>query len=175
MDFGTVLETVSRFLEEKDSPYAVIGGIAIASYGLLRTTRDLDFVVDGSIQDPLIEFMESRGYRTLYRSSGYSNHSHAETRWGDVDFVYIRGETSQKVFAARRWEPGPGDRQIPVPKPEHLIAMKLQALKNDPERELQDMADIRYLLTLRGVDRQEIRDYFDRQGMTNRFDEINKT
>jgi len=37
---------------------------------------------------------------------------------------------------------GPGGRPILVPKPEHLIAVKLHAFKNDPERLWQDLADI---------------------------------
>jgi hypothetical protein len=42
MDFGRVLETVAGFLEEKDFRYAVVGGFALAAYGLPRTTLDLD-------------------------------------------------------------------------------------------------------------------------------------
>jgi hypothetical protein len=62
-----------------------------------------------------------------------------------------------------------------VPKPEHLAALKITAMKNDPARALQDMADVRFLLTLPGVDRIQIRDYFDRQGMRDRFDDLEKT
>ncbi len=38
MNFGMVLGVVSGFLEKNGSRYAVIGGIALASYGLPRTT-----------------------------------------------------------------------------------------------------------------------------------------
>ena len=33
-------------------------------------------------------------------------------------------------------------RRALVPKPEHLVAMKVQAMKNDPKRAFQDMADV---------------------------------
>ena len=58
---------------------------------------------------------------------------------------------------------------------QHIAALKVRAMKNDPARTLQDMADVRFLLTLPGVDRVEIRDYFDRQGMGDRFDDLQKT
>ena len=175
MDFAAALETVSSFLDGKDLRYAVIGGVALAAYGLPRTTLDLDFVVDGEAQEALVPFLESLGFATLHRSPGYSNHLHPDPAWGRLDFAYIRGETSRKVFASCRELPGPEGRLIPVPKPEHLAAMKVLAFRNDPTRTFQDMADIRFLLTLPGVDRAEIRGSFERHGLGERFHEIERT
>jgi Nucleotidyl transferase of unknown function (DUF2204) len=175
LNFESVLKVVSDFLEEKGVDYAVIGGVALISYGLPRTTLDLDFIVESSVQDDLIRFLESRGYRTLHRSRGYSNHTHPDLlTWGSLDFVYVGGETSQEIFAACRITTGPGGLQIRVPKPEHMAALKIRAMKNDPARTLQDLADVRFLLTLPGVDHLEIKDYFDRQGLGDRFDDIQK-
>ncbi len=176
MDFATVLGVVSGFIEEKGFRYAVIGGVALIAYGLPRTTLDLDFIVEFSAQDDLIRFLESHGYKTLHRSSGYSNHVHPDLLlWGSLDFVYVSGETSQELFAACRTTTGPSGLQIRVPTPEHLAALKITAMKNDPARAFQDMADVRFLLNLPGVDRLQIRDYFDRQGMRDRFDDFEKT
>ena len=61
---------------------------------------------------------------------------------------------------------------MPVPSAEHLIAMKLQALRNDPSRELQDLADIQYLLGLPETDRQKVRRYFERTGMMEWYDRL---
>jgi hypothetical protein len=38
-----------------------------------------------------------------------------------------------------------GERLLPVPRPEHLAAMKVQAMKSDPGRTLREMADIQFL------------------------------
>jgi hypothetical protein len=62
-----------------------------------------------------------------------------------------------------------------VPRPEHLAAMKVHAMKNDPERSLQEMADIRFLLTLPGVDRDAVRERFERAGLADRYREIEAT
>jgi hypothetical protein len=53
--------------------------------------------------------------------------------------------------------------------------MKVQAMKNDPTRALQDLADIHFLLTLPGVDREQVKAYFVRHGLEKRFDELEKT
>ena len=108
---------------------AVIGGVALAAYGHPRFTLDLDIVTDAGAQDPLVAMFESAGFATLHRSAGYSNHRHLDRSRGRVDMMYVRGETAEQLFASTRDLPGPGGQPIAVPKPEHLIAMKLQAIK----------------------------------------------
>lgn len=175
MNFGTVLEVVSGFLEEHGYRYALIGGVALAAYGFPRTTLDLDFIVESVARDELVGFLEERGYETLSRSAGYSNHRHPDPGRGQLDFVYIRGETSNKLFQECRRLQGPGGRKVPVPRPEHLAALKVLAMKNDPARVFQDLSDIRFLLTVPGVDSREVRDYFERHGFEDRFNELEKT
>lgn len=172
MNFSSVLQTVTDFLDAQGARYAVIGGVALVMYGLPRTTVDLDLVVDFSIQDDLIRWLEGWGYRTLHRSSGYSNHSHPDTDWGDLDFVYVRGDTAEKLFAGCRRAKGPGGQEVPVPSPEHLVALKVVALKNDPDRAFRDQEDLRFLIHLPGVDQKEVRSYFESHGLAKRFDEI---
>ena len=175
MNFGTVLGVVTDFLNEQGHRHALIGGIALAAYGLPRTTIDADLIVESAAQESLVRFLESRGYKTLNRSPGYSNHFHSDPDWGGLDFVYAGGDTAEKLFAECQRKPGPGGLEIPVPKPEHLAALKVLAMKNDPQRIFQEMADIRFLLTIPGVDRREIQAYFERQGLKDRFDELEKT
>jgi hypothetical protein len=153
---------------------AVIGGVALAAYGHPRMTLDLDIVTDAAAQDALIAFMESRGFATLHRSSGYSNHRHTERDRGRVDVMYVRNETADRVFASAKELPGPQGHPILVPKPEHLIAMKAQAMKDAPERAWQDLVDVAYLLRLEGVDRDEVRGYFVRAGLEERWRQLDR-
>jgi len=59
-----------------------------------------------------------------------------------------------------------------APSPEHIAAMKVQAMKNDPARTFKELADIQFLLQVPGVDDVEIRGYFEKAGLSERFDEI---
>ena len=65
-----------------------------------------------------------------------------------------------------------GTRTVPVPRAEHLVAMKVHAMRNDPSRTLQEMADIQFLMRRPGVDDAEIRAYFERAGLEDRYHEI---
>ena len=174
MQFDEVLRTFAEFFQREGIRFAVAGGLAIHAWGRSRTTRDIDFVVDGSVQQRVIAFAESLGYRTLHVSSGYSNHDHADEAFGIVDFMYVYGDTADRVFAEASQRVIAGDAEAPVPKPEHLIAMKVQAIKNAPRRVSIDVPDIEYLLTLPGVDRAVVRDYFDRAGLLRIYDVISK-
>jgi hypothetical protein len=172
VDFAGELDAVRAFLAGSGFPVAVIGGVALTAYGHPRMTLDLDVVTEASAQEPLVAFMESQGFVTLHRSSGYSNHRHTEARRGRVDVMYVREETAERLFSSTKELPGPGGRSIPVPKPEHLVAMKVQAIRDAPERAWQDMVDIAYLVRLDGVDRDEVRSYFVHAGLEERWHEL---
>ena len=165
MDFARVISTVGAFFEENGQPFAVIGGLAMAAYGLARTTLDVDVVTSSDAQDELVAFLEAEGYETIHRSSGYSNHLHPDSDLGRVDVVYVRGNTSRELFAAVRIVAGPGESTVPILRAEHLAAMKIFAIKNDPTRKLAELEDIRFLLAVPGVDRDEIRGHFEKHGL----------
>jgi hypothetical protein len=174
VDFAAALDKLEAFMAERSIQYAVAGGVALAAYGHPRLTLDLDIVTERRAQDALVPFMESEGYATLYRSSGFSNHRHPDPRWGRVDFIYVGGDTATRLFAGLRMVDGPGARRVRVPCPEHLIAMKVQAIRNAPERTWQEMVDIGYLLTLPETDREEVRGYFARADLLERWHELER-
>ena len=161
MDFAAVLDRIKTQLEGDDYPFALVGGLGLAAFGIARATLDLDLLVPAEAQDTAVALMEELGYETLYRSTGYSNHLHSDSALGRVDFIYVGASTSAKIFAQARELDGPGGVRIRVPRPEHLAAMKVLAMKNDPRRRLQELADIARLMDLDGVDRQEIRAAFE--------------
>ena len=88
--------------------------------------------------------------------------------------MYIDPATAEKVFSTASVRPILGHVSAPVPKPEHLLAMKALAMKNSPQRVLIDSPDVQFLLRLPGVNRSEVREYFARHGLLELFDEIEK-
>jgi hypothetical protein len=53
--------------------------------------------------------------------------------------------------------------------------MKVQAMKDEPERTWQELVDIGYLAKLPGVDRDEIRGYFEKHGLAARWGELEQS
>ena len=93
---------------------------------------------------------------------------------GRVDFIYVRGDTQREIFEGVREVAGPEGVRVLVPRAEHLIAMKVQAIRNDPKRKFQDLADIAGLLELRELDRSQVRGFFERAGMLALWDELSQ-
>jgi hypothetical protein len=174
MDFIRVLDTVVAHLEGRQQQWAVVGGLALQSYGLSRATQDLDVLTEAAAREELVRFMESLGYETLHASSAFSNHLHSQGALGRVDFVYVDRKTADRLFAACRTVPWIEGRMVKVPAPEHLIAMKVHAVKNDPQRLYKEMADIQHLLGLPDVDRAAVRDFFQAAGLLSHYDDLTR-
>lgn len=174
MRFDEVLATFVGFFDREGLRYAVIGGLAMQAFGYSRFTRDIDFVAERRERDRIIAFAESLGYETLHLSEGYSNHIHSDRSSGRVDFMYVDDATAAKLFPAASTKPVVGNVHACVPRAEHLAAMKAISMKNSPQRALIDSSDVQFLLSLPGIDRVEVRDYFARHGLLELFDAIEK-
>ena len=60
------------------------------------------------------------------------------------------------------------------PAEESIAWTLVHAMKNDPSRTLQEMADIQFLLSLPDVDDEDVRSYFERSGLLERYLEIKR-
>lgn len=157
------------FFEQERLDYALIGAFALKAYGYLRATQDVDLVARQEDQPKIIAFLESLGYETIYRSPGYSNHLHPISKLGRIDLVYVKGDTADAILSEARPLLLFEGLYLPVVRAEHLVALKVFAMKNVPERSFREMADLKYLLTLPGIDINEIKKYFDKYGLLEKF------
>lgn len=173
MQFDEVLRTWSEFLEKEGIRHALAGGNALLAWGLQRMTYDVDLAVDGTQSARVIRHAESLGYETTFASEAFSNHYHPDPNLGHVDFLYLYAQTADALFNSARPRQAAGI-DLPVLQPEHLIAMKVQAMKSSPMRVLIDAPDIAFLLSLPGLDRERVREYFDKHGLLKIYDELEK-
>lgn len=174
MDFEAVFNELFTFLSGKGCRFAIVGAFGLHAYGLSRATGYLDFILDAICQGKLIAFLEGLGYKTLYQSPGYSNHVHPISAMGRLDFIYVEGHTADILFSEATTMLSLGEWKVPVPRPEHLIALKVLAMKNDPARTFRKMADIQFLMGLPGIDEEMVKGYFRQRGLLDRYYEIKK-
>jgi hypothetical protein len=174
MDLARVVGRVADFLDAEGAPVALVGAHALQAYGVTRSTVDLDLLTERRVQERLVAFLESLGYETLHRSAGYSNHLHPDDEWGRLDILYVDERTSRSLFAGARDFAPDGVRALKLPRPEHLVAMKVHAVKNDPSRTLKDLSDVRELLRVTDVDEAQVRAYFEKAGLAGRYDDVRR-
>lgn len=173
MDFGRVVPLLVEAFDRAEIRFAVIGGLALAAYGLHRTTLDADFVVELESQEAAVALLSELGYECLHRSSAFSNHLHPDPTMGRVDLMYVPEPTAQKIFTHCQRRRLPRDLEANVASPEHLAAMKALALASNPTR-FRDLEDVLFLLKIEGVDRDEIRSQFERRNLGEKFRELER-
>ena len=115
--------------------------------------------------------MEEIGFETLNRLRGYSNHLRGDQH---VDFLYVHGDTADRIFRGAAPMESTGGISVPVARPEHLAMMKFLGVKNQPERDRADFPDLVFLLRLPGIDREAVREYCRQQGMLKLFDDLTR-
>lgn len=146
---GTQLQVTLRF--------ALLGGLAVSTWGVIRATQDIDFIADC---DP--SPIRNIPLREKLKKSLEEQNTSVEWRVGDYDDpipLLLRVELSPKfqsvgadiLWAHKRWQREALQRaidvdvdgsKIPVLHPEDLILMKLDA--GGP----QDLLDVERLLTV---------------------------
>jgi hypothetical protein len=141
----TTLDILVDGLTGRGLSALLIGGNALPAYGIVRQTLDVDCLMVDADTEALAQVMEPNGYAEKDRTENFVRYSHSSPSLMDLDVVLVDRSTFQKMFRASNVY-RIGDRDVRVPSMAHLIALKLHAMRNKPEREKKDMRDILDLL-----------------------------
>lgn len=174
MDFKTVISSLLQRFKEHRVRYGLMGGFALGLWGVARSTVDLDILVHRDDLAKIDTIMKDLAYECKFRSENVAQYTSPLGRYGEVDFLFAFREASRgmlersvekKIFG--------GELAIKVLLPEDLIGLKLQAIKNNPARREQDMADIKALCAVqRELDWRLIRQYGEILDAQNLLKEI---
>lgn len=149
-------QAIAVFADCKTAP-ALIGGLALAAYQVVRATRDVDFLVDLDDADWLDNTLSNLGYVCVHRSEDAANYMRGDE---GLDLLYASRPIARRLLAEAK-EHSTAMGTLRVVSAEGLIGFKLQAFVNDPSR-TRDLDDIRALLRtqLDRLDMFEVREYF---------------
>lgn len=130
------------------------GGHAGNAYGYSGTTVDIDFLVAAPIFPKWRGVFESAGYKWAGQTDTYARLDPPITNPPSlpIDVMLVSPETFEKLYAERKMLDF-GGTPFPVPKPLHLIALKLHVMRN-PERfkKGKDLPDILNLISICQID-----------------------
>ncbi len=154
---GRQIAEVIAALDRRGVRFALIGGLALAPHKVIRGTQDVDLLTAASSSDDIDAELRQLGYVCLHRSADAGNYTRGDER---VDFLYASRPTALQLLSDATEHQTPfGD--LRVVSAEGLIALKLQALVNNPRR-TQDLEDIRALIRANRttLDFDAVREYF---------------
>ena len=173
MNLRNIFRALSEFFKQENIEYGIIGAFALYAYGYVRATRDIDFVTRTKYQKKIITFLESLGFETTFSSNAFSNHLHPIDSVR-VDIMYVEGITANNIFSATQDKLIFKGVRLPVVSVEHLVAMKLFAIQNNPERKFKDFADIKEILCHSTYNKEAVKEYFHKYGQEEYYEEIVK-
>jgi len=146
MDF----EAVTKYLLDKFKltgvRCAVIGGFALHAAGFPRATRDIDFLLHVDDVPAVKKILGDFGYDIIHESQDAINFWGKLKELGGVDFIIAHRHYALAMLGRAKVYEILAGHQVKVVVPEDIIALKLQAMANDPDRVSQDMADVQWLI-----------------------------
>ena len=147
IDLYRELEAVLSALARADVEYALVGGLAVAIYGVPRATKDIDLLVRPEHLDQALRALRAIGYDLRARPMRFSDGMCLErvTRIDGatsmtVDFILV-DENHAPIFETRR-EVSVDFGTVWTISRESLIAMKTSAGR------ARDLADVEQLMEL---------------------------
>ena len=171
--FVESIRLVVRVAETGVFRVALIGGFALAFYGVQRATGDVDFLVEASGSAALHEALLKAGADCLHLGLDSANYAAGCSKLTGIDFIYARRARALAMLERAATKPLRGARlAVPVLDREALIGLKLQAIANAPARRTQDRADIEALLATgrETLDLERLRDYYRLFGREDEFE-----
>ena len=123
---GKQIEEVVATLTSAGAPFALIGGLALAPYKVIRATQDVDLLTDAAMAETIHEALLALGYRCLHRSPDAGNYQREDER---VDLIYAHRPAALRLLASAR------PRQTPFGHLNTVSAANREALDMGEVRE----------------------------------------
>ena len=140
---------LSEVLEGTGRPCLLIGGHALARYGVIRQTLDIDLMIATEDMGAFRTALGSLGYLPTEASAIFQRFELAAEMLPPIDLLFVSPQTMTALCEGAVSHTTPyGDYLVPAF--DALLALKVHALKNASGRFLKDGGDIVSLLKSAG-------------------------
>ncbi len=143
----SLAEYLYRAERRGDLSFLLIGGRSLEAHGYVRNTKDVDFLIASESIPEMERLLKAVGYSKITETPIFSRWKHSSLGAEDVDVMFVNPTTfatlSQDTVTLQI-----GSAQLKVPSIPGIAALKLHAIKNNPDRFAKDSADIITLLDL---------------------------
>lgn len=146
------LEIVNQKSRERGLEFLVMGGLATNAHGYQRQTADMDLLVKSDDREAWKSLMTELGYQLFHEQGAFAQFSPPESSTWPVDLMFVNRQTFFKMKSASV-KVEVQKSSVQIPSAEHLIALKLHALKHTTSRrELKDLLDVAGLIEANKID-----------------------
>jgi predicted nucleotidyltransferase len=161
---------------ERGLEFIVIGGLAVIFHGFSRDTADLDLLVRRGARAAWLELLMARGYTMFRDAHVFVQMSPPQEGAWPIDLMLVNDSTFDPMLQAAR-EVEMYGAKLKIPALEHLLALKLHALKHGHiERYSKDLMDVEGMVRANSIDMtsEKIRQIFLRYGTMKLYEQISR-
>jgi len=172
-----LFQQINEESRKHELEFLVIGGLAVNVHGFMRDTADLDLLVRQECRGEWMTLISGLGYTLYHEKTVFCQFNPPQAGAWPVDLMFVREPTFREFFKFGLPVEMFGERVL-VPILEHLLALKLHALKHaGAERYLKDYLDVEGLVRINKVNLQEenVRELFLKYGTLDLYDKLSRT
>ena len=168
------LKVIAKKTSDAGVPFLVIGGYAVLAHGYVRTTEDLDLIVQGGRREQLSRLMGDLGMSVKNNTANFIQFDSANETGMDVDLMFVSEDVFRQLEQASIEAKLEGTL-VRVVSLLHLIALKCHALQHSKSlRRLKDMDDLVQLILINHLDlkQPELRATILKHGNAETYEKI---
>ena len=149
-----IFDKLSRAAAEQGLKFLVIGAHAVMRHGFMRATEDADILVCREERPRWEALVRGLGYEVLHDGGTFLQLTPPGGTGWELDLMLVSASTFERMLADARPAQIEGATVL-VPSLDHLLALKLHALKNATGlRVLKDLEDVIQMVKANRVDVQ---------------------
>ena len=170
----TLFQTIEQESAAHGLGFLIIGAHAVNQYGYSRDTSDIDLLIRRDDREQWLNLFIGLGYTIHNDRPNFLQLSAPREKIWPVDFMLVNSGTWNKL-APEAVTVSIGDATCKVPKLQHLIALKLHALKHGHAgRFFKDFLDVVGLIKVNHLDiaSADIREIFERYGTPDLYEKV---
>ena len=149
----------------------------MGALGIMRSTIDLDFLVNADDLPAVAKILDTYGYHCVYKTENVSQYVADIKIFGEIDLLHAFRKISLSMLKrAKKIAVLEGKCSLKVLQPEDIIGLKLQALSNDTSRSQREYADIENIMAYfnKKLDWTLLKEYFTVFKKTKEFEKLRK-
>jgi predicted nucleotidyltransferase len=160
--------------ETRGLPFLVIGGLAVNFHGISRDTADLDLLIQREEKARWTDLLSEMGYSVERDAGVFIQFAPPQANAWPVDLMLVAESSFGQMLQAGKPVEMFG-APVKIASLEHLIALKLHALKHTrAHRFLKDFQDVEGLIRANHLDpkSENIRQLFEKYGTLRLHEQI---
>ena len=173
-DLNAIFTLLTDILPDTGIRLLLIGGHAVNFHGVTRATRDVDFILAAEDEPRFHRALTGAVFTDYAANETVAVFHHPGSKYR-IDALKVDRDTLDELLGrSERMTVAPG-KSLPVPALPDLIAMKLAAIRNQPNRrKLRDLPDIARLVHLHNLSDDAVKKLCGRYGPPGIFQELRR-